>query len=332
VTTQLDGSPELKLVGAVLGALLPAVLGELFKDRTKPGVALLVALAAIALTYISLTAAAYVTEKPAVFPLPPGAPSPTGTVTDGDGGLAIEITPARLECSAEGCGEQVTITNAGDLPLQIDDIVVEGDGAASFHPVGACANQTLPESGDSCSFDVEYTPPTDGGTTMARLVIHQNLPLYPSYVPLVGADGELGGCLVPNVTGQAYDAAEQALLAECSSLITVEEVESDQPTGTVLSTDPPGGARIGIGGEVVVRVSDGSGQRMQPTIPDITGYPAEEALATLAAHGFTSVQVVDAAGDPADPEGATAVGTSPSAGSAVAADDPILLKVQIEGA
>src|SRR3954471_18695652 len=65
VTGQLDSSPEVQLAGAVLGALVPAVLGELLKSgKTRLAVGLTVAVVAIALTYVSLTAAAYVTESP----------------------------------------------------------------------------------------------------------------------------------------------------------------------------------------------------------------------------------------------------------------------------
>src|SRR4051812_17835525 len=65
VTGQLDSSPEVQLAGAVLGALVPAALGELVKSgKAQPAVALAVALVAIALTYGSFTATAYVTESP----------------------------------------------------------------------------------------------------------------------------------------------------------------------------------------------------------------------------------------------------------------------------
>lgn len=116
VTGQLDSSPEVQSGGAVLGALVPAVLGELLKrGKTRLTVALAVALVATALTYVSLTAAAYVTQSPSRSPLSPGAPSPTGAIMDVNGRLAIKITPAKLDCSADGCSEQVRVETAGDL-------------------------------------------------------------------------------------------------------------------------------------------------------------------------------------------------------------------------
>jgi hypothetical protein len=185
----LDSGPSVQLAGAVLGALVPAVLGELLPSAEKrPAIALAIALVAVALTYISLTTAAYVTESPSRFPLPPGAPSPTGEIKETDGQLAIKVTPARLECSAHGCGEPVRVENAGDLPLRLDAIEVDGINAASFEPdpKGTCSHQILQESGDSCSFDVLFTPSGNGGTATARLVINQNLPDVPTYVPLSG--------------------------------------------------------------------------------------------------------------------------------------------------
>jgi hypothetical protein len=147
---------------------------------------------AIALTYVSFTAAAYVTESSPTFPLPPGLPHPRGTVTDEDGELAIEVTPASLDCTADGCDEQVRIENAGTLPLRVDAIEVEGPDAASFDadPDGACAHSTLQEAGDGCSFDVLFTPSGEGGTATATLVIHQNLPEFPTYIPLAGENGD----------------------------------------------------------------------------------------------------------------------------------------------
>ncbi len=334
VTGQLDSSPEFQLAGAVLGALVPAVLGELLKGAdTNPLVAVAVALVAIALTYVSFTAAAYVTESPSRFPLPPGAPSPTGTITDSDGGLAIAITPARLECTADGCREQVRIENAGDLPLRVDAIEVEGIDAGSFEPdpAGTCAYRMLPESGDSCSFDVRFTPSGDGGTATATLVIHRNLPEVPSYVPLVGENGDGGGDgEVLDVVGEEQNAARQALAAEGFTNITVQAVDSDEPAGEVIATEPEAGTRVALGDEIVLQVSSGPVGPVLATIPSVDGMSAEAALDALASRGFTNVSVVDAAGEEVDTGGATAVRTSPPAGSQVAPGEPILLEVEVE--
>jgi len=195
VAGQFVSSPVVQSVGAVLGALVPVVLAEVLSSTTTPPVvALAIAVVAIALTYVSFTAAAYVTESSPTFPLPPGVPHPRGTVTDKDGELAIEVTPASLDCTADGCDEQVRIENAGTLPLRVDAIEVEGPDAASFDadPDGACAHSTLQEAGDACSFDVLFTPSGEGGIATATLVIHQNLPKVPTYVPLSGENGTNG--------------------------------------------------------------------------------------------------------------------------------------------
>jgi hypothetical protein len=257
VTGQLDSSPEVQLAGAVLGALVPAVLGELLKSgKTRLAVALAVAVVAIALTYVSLTAAAYVTESPSRFPLPPGAPSPTGTIIDAHGQLVIKITPAKLECSADGCSEQVRVENAGNLPLRVDAIEVEGTDAESFQPdrKGTCAHHTLQESGDSCSFDVGYNPSGDGGTATATLVIHQNLPDVPSYVPLFGDNGGDGGEL-PDVVGDS-EAAARNKLQDAGFRVSVREVPAGDPgdVDVVFSTNPAAGTQAAAGSQVTLTV------------------------------------------------------------------------------
>src|SRR5690349_13956026 len=189
LTDQLDGSPSLKLTGAVLGALTPALLAEILpKRRARPAVALGVAAVAVALTYIGVTAADFATQSPATFPQVPGAPSPSGTTTDTRGGLKIAVSPARLSCDTNGCAERVTVRNAGDRPLRVRDIEVDGRDAAAFtaDPDSECRNHTLPGNGDDCAFTVVFSPGAPTGAPEARLVIHQNLPGDPTFVPISG--------------------------------------------------------------------------------------------------------------------------------------------------
>ncbi len=196
VTGQLDGSPTQKLAGAVLGAVVPALLTEaLSKGRTRPAVALVVAVLAIALTYVTLTGSSYATQTPSEFPLPPGVDSPTGAEKEVRDGVGIEHTPTYLECTAHGCSEPVRVSNAGTVPLEVTDIEVEGPDAASFRadPDGACAHHTLPQPGDECSFDVVYTPSGHAEREAATVVVHQNLPGDATRIPVSGEGHGDGG-------------------------------------------------------------------------------------------------------------------------------------------
>ena len=142
-----------------------------------------------------MTAADFATQSPATFPQVPGAPSPSGTTTYTRGGLKIAVSPARLSCDTNGCAERVTVRNAGDRPLRISDIEVDGRDAAAFtaDPDSECRNHTLPGNGDDCAFTVVFSPRAPTGALEARLVIHQNLPGDPTFVPISGEGaGDLG--------------------------------------------------------------------------------------------------------------------------------------------
>jgi PASTA domain len=328
VTGQFDGSPEIQLAGAVLGALVPAVLGELrTSGETRLTVALAVALVAIALTYASFTAAAYVTESPSTFPLPPGVPPPTGEVIDRNGELAIKITPARLECSSDGCSEQVRVENAGDLPLRVDAIEVEGADKESFEPdrEGTCAHHTLQESGDNCSFDVRFEPSGDGGTATATLVINQNLPVVPSYVPLFGDNGD--GREIPDVMGQEEATAERELQAAGFTNISRDEVDSDRSAGTVVATDPGPGTRAATDGKITLHISKGAKPTKVP-VPDVVGHREAAAERELRAAGFTVTVREDPRGNPGDDR--VALSTNPAAGVKAAAGSQVTLTVGVK--
>ena len=160
----LNQSPELCLAGAVLGALVPPLLSELLpKSKTRPLVALGVAIGAILLTYTTLTATDFVTKSSPTFPLPRGVPSPAGTITDRRGGLEIEVSPTSLECNIGGCAEPVTIQNVGDRPLEVRVIEVDGSDAADFtaDPEQKCANRTLRPNEEGCGSPAVRWRPND---------------------------------------------------------------------------------------------------------------------------------------------------------------------------
>jgi hypothetical protein len=85
-----EGGPSLRLGGAILGALVPALLSEVLpKTKTRPAAALVVALIATLLTYFTLTAADFARESSSTFPLPPGVSSPLADPPD----LPVAVAP-----------------------------------------------------------------------------------------------------------------------------------------------------------------------------------------------------------------------------------------------
>jgi eukaryotic-like serine/threonine-protein kinase len=129
--------------------------------------------------------------------------------------------------------------------------------------------------------------------------------------------------LVPMVVGQMRDAAQAALVKAYLNPIFAE-ADSDQPPGTVLSTDPAGGtpvAKVGIGRPTVtVTVA------REPTVVvvDVAGQDPVAAAATLGAAGFmvTSVDTPS----PTVPLGKV-IGTDPPAGTPLTKGSPIKLLV-----
>ncbi|MBF0688066.1 MAG: Stk1 family PASTA domain-containing Ser/Thr kinase [Cellulomonas sp.] len=60
-----------------------------------------------------------------------------------------------------------------------------------------------------------------------------------------------------NLRGMTYDQAVQALAAVGLTSVTSEEVQSDEPQGTVVSSDPSGGTQIAKEQRVTLRISRG---------------------------------------------------------------------------
>jgi serine/threonine-protein kinase len=144
-----------------------------------------------------------------------------------------------------------------------------------------------------------------------------------------------GDAEVPDVTGQQQAAATQALRTAGFTNVTSEQVDSQQPQGTVVATDPSGGEQASADDLITLQVSSGPSEPVEDTlltVPPVTGQPsAMAAVNALRAAGFTDVSVIDAQGAVvADPSQATAIlGTQPSAGSQAAANDPIAVRVQL---
>jgi serine/threonine-protein kinase len=144
-----------------------------------------------------------------------------------------------------------------------------------------------------------------------------------------------GDATVPDVTGQQQAAATQELRGAGFTNVTTEQVESQQPEGTVVETDPSGGEQASADDLITLQVSSGPSEPVEDpllTVPPVTGQPsATAAVNALRAAGFTDVRVVDANGNAvADPSQATAIlGTQPEAGSRAGADDRIAVVVQV---
>jgi serine/threonine-protein kinase len=101
--------------------------------------------------------------------------------------------------------------------------------------------------------------------------------------------------------------------------VTATEVESDEPQGQVISTDPAAGQSVPEGTTVTLSVSDGP-----ETVPDVRGLRQGEATRTLRQAGFEVEVRTDAAST--EPKG-TVVDQFPSPGGEADQGDTVIIFV-----
>ena len=96
---------------------------------------------------------------------------------------------------------------------------------------------------------------------------------------------------VPSVVGSSYELAA-AQLQSAGFTVGRVDVESNEPTGTVVTQSPPGNSTATRGSSVTLSVSQGPST---VTVPDVSFQTVGDARATLRASGFRIR--VDASGD-----------------------------------
>jgi serine/threonine-protein kinase len=141
-------------------------------------------------------------------------------------------------------------------------------------------------------------------------------------VTLAVSDGDAP---IPGVTGQEQAAAVQALRDAGFTNVTTEEVDSEEPAGTVVASDPAAGQQATADTEITLQVSGGVAEITVPT--SIVGQTEAVARQTLAAAGFTgTITVQDLPAEEGETPG-TVAGSQPTPGQTVPADGEITLIV-----
>ncbi|HYG70919.1 MAG TPA: transglycosylase domain-containing protein, partial [Actinomycetota bacterium] len=147
--------------------------------------------------------------------------------------------------------------------------------------------------------DAYYGQSVFGGTVaapiwqdfMSRAV--QGMPVEDFEAPPVPARGR-----VPDVVGLLKGEA-QAILVEASFTPVVEEVDSIEPAGTVMTQAPGGGTSAVLGSAVRIEVSNGEGDPI--TIPRVIGLIEQAAIDRLERLGLVAeVRYVDVNGQNLD--------------------------------
>jgi eukaryotic-like serine/threonine-protein kinase len=87
---------------------------------------------------------------------------------------------------------------------------------------------------------------------------------------------------VPSVVGQPYEQAASALEGAGFKVVR-QNVDSDQPAGTVVDQNPGSGASAPAGTTVTLSVSKGP---VEEQVPDVSSQSEDDAITTLEASGF----------------------------------------------
>lgn len=128
-----------------------------------------------------------------------------------------------------------------------------------------------------------------------------------------------GGKTIPEVVGLSQPEATDALSAKGFAAQAVE-VKSDEPQGTVLSSDPEQGHRAEEGSTVTLSVA------VPRIVPAIVGATSEEAAQALEAEGFTAVTYTE---EKSNEAAGTVLAVSPEAGTEAKSGDAITVTVAV---
>jgi serine/threonine-protein kinase len=91
---------------------------------------------------------------------------------------------------------------------------------------------------------------------------------------------------VPSVIGLSSDSAE-AQITDAGLVPALQEQESEEPEGEVISQDPSAGTELRVGSTVTITISTGI---EQVVVPDVVGIAARDAERQLRAEGLVAVR------------------------------------------
>ena len=134
---------------------------------------------------------------------------------------------------------------------------------------------------------------------------------------------------MPNVVGSSITDATATITAQGLVVGATQQVQSNKPAGTVISTEPKAGAKVTKGQSVTIRVS--LGISTQPvTIPDVTKLSLSDAESQLNDAGLTyKVAFTSTAPDGASPN--TVLSQTPAGGTQGRTGDEVTITVLAPG-
>jgi serine/threonine-protein kinase len=244
-----------------------------------------------------------------------GDVTPRATQDDAQVGTVLETTPASGAQVDEGTEVDLVVGTAPDTIAVPNVVGLSEDRArgtleeAGFTSINSRQVDSLEDEGSVVAVDPAEGSQADPATPITLEVSTGTIPL-------------------PDVTGQQEAAATEALAGAGLTNVTSETVDSDQPAGTVIGTDPAPGNGVGADTRITLQVSGGPPEPETKPIPNVTGANPLAAEGTLAGAGFTNIEFVDEQGNPVEPVGAGPVlRTNPTAGTPTELDSLIQIVV-----
>jgi serine/threonine-protein kinase len=128
---------------------------------------------------------------------------------------------------------------------------------------------------------------------------------------------------VPDVIGLSRDSAEGRLRDE-GLAVAVEEQESDEPEGDVISQTPGGGSELSRGETVTITVSTG---RPQVDVPDVIGETEGRAVSRISGAGLSPVTQERTVTDPS--QDGVVIEQRPGPGTSVDEGDQVTLVIGV---
>ncbi len=239
-----------------------------------------------------------------------GEVTPRITENETEVGAVLESNPASGAQVDEGTAVDLVVGAAPDTIAVPNVVGLNEDRARS----------TLEDAGFT-SINSRQAESLEGEGTVISIDPAEGAQASPS-APIT-LEVSTGTVTMPDVRNQQEAAATQALADVGLTNVATEEVESDQPAGTVLNTDPAPGNQVGAGTRITLQVSGGV---TTIPVPDVVGQTEADARSALQAAGFTNIR-----SQPTENDGTVAEGevlnTNPEPNSDAAPDDEIVLLI-----
>lgn len=244
---------------------------------------------------------------------------------------ATEETALMEAASAIVGADQATVTTAeaeealapratGELavPAAIGEVIPETEPPVDYQVLEEDASAPYEVDDETSSPAPTARPPRAKGPIIAAACIVLAVVL----AAVAGGTymAELwGGKTIPEVVGLSQPEAVDALAAKGFAAQAVE-VKSDDPQGTVLSSDPEQGHRAEEGSTVTLSVA------VPRIVPAIVGATSDEATQALEAEGFTAVTYTE---EKSNEAAGTVLAVSPEAGTEAKSGDAITVTVAV---